>query len=118
MGFGMCGATVISSGPQPQTPAQALAALPTEHSPGSSSTLRKARTARHTAAAQREPHCESIAVRYRALRQQYDALHTPLDPARGRAFLRQLGWAGSRRLLSFFEMTQQCSQLHSTLRAL
>jgi hypothetical protein len=28
MGFGMCGATVIASGPHPQTPTQALAALP------------------------------------------------------------------------------------------
>ena len=31
MGFGMCGATVIASGPHPQTPVQALAALPTEN---------------------------------------------------------------------------------------
>ena len=31
MGFGMCGATVIASGPHPQTPEQALAALPTEN---------------------------------------------------------------------------------------
>jgi len=29
MGFGMCGATVIASGPHPQTPTEALAALPT-----------------------------------------------------------------------------------------
>eukprot|EP01051_Picozoa_sp_SAG22_P009109 SAG22_NODE_736_length_7533_cov_9.168281_1_plen_398_part_00 len=29
MGFGMCGATVIPSGPHPQTPAEAMAALPT-----------------------------------------------------------------------------------------
>ena len=31
MGFGMCGATVIATGPSPQTPTQALAALPTEN---------------------------------------------------------------------------------------
>ena len=33
MGFGMCGATVIASGPHPQTPVQALAALPTGPNP-------------------------------------------------------------------------------------
>ena len=32
MAFGMCGATVIPSGPHPQTPTEALAALPTGHS--------------------------------------------------------------------------------------
>ena len=33
MGFGMCGATVIASGPHPQTPTEALAALPTGANP-------------------------------------------------------------------------------------
>ena len=33
MGFGMCGATVIGTGPNPQTPTQALAALPTGVNP-------------------------------------------------------------------------------------
>ena len=31
MGFGMCGATVIPSGPAPETPMQALAALPLQN---------------------------------------------------------------------------------------
>ena len=31
MGFGMCGATVIATGPHPQTPTEAMAALPTDN---------------------------------------------------------------------------------------